>query len=1136
MPQNTTNEYKDNLGPVPVFAAALGHDMPLTFSQYMSEVPGDMKVSVTPAALKFSSKSIKRLIRRNAIIANHTLNPPLRDGLLSVATYYQILNDMANNYERTHQDAWFEAYPQALLRSDAEIQALPEPTTSYLKSNRRRFIKRLAHYYWHYSNFTKELSASLANMLILTRLDGNEWTKAIASAVRWSWVNARTNLYARFPKFNGDEDFIFGNTRFAVGASTYGANIVSFPQWNVSVMGNMGASTQFIEQGLTTYGSQKDTVESLDYNPDSSTPDESEAQNLLLNMFNTIEQYGSGGHYGETDVYCPSRTYIENGLTLGYTSTDASSHGGLDDVHPAILARLNVNRESVAPRAISIANGNLTSRAWNNYLFYQKYGVINFSEMLDPNNDIYVIARDLLKIVVPSKSVEDCLKMIRGLPNVTMESLSKLMTYKHANQPTTATIVRWSPLVYETTSDGTPYARGSKFESNFERYDVDNSSISLMLHWAKDWPTLTPTVFPFASAAHSEGTPDSEKFNIQPFVLNSLPTMGNEFDFELDRRIVDPVGKFATMLDMISSSNTSPEDARVEGIGVGSEWFKSYIQAGSAMVFEEDPSTLRVPVAPLIDCTDPYQCGFNVVIAADDPNYNEWERYFTESGNFDFTTGNEGLPVARVDQVPTITTTVGEFEYATPVNPSYGITGWDETKSRPIYGRAHTTNSKYLDIMRHAFVFVGGAIFSHPWLTSAYKTAGNPIHDYSDLMQGSQSLQQWKNFDMDMRNAAFDPTMHDTTAPQAQQAEGWIIDRAAAYAYYSEDQAHPNTRNGNPLDEISIACYLYGRSSNTQNPFHVCNMALFLFAPDYGAVMPITFQSSMANLQPVALAINDGSRYMPALTAIDPKVARIMPRYDGSFQDYDRLDLYTKLRTSEWWLPFLKTAYYRPSSVGQYGVVDIYEDPIAPIEFMSQAKYVAASLATVIGMFSGIEDTIPFWSKSRFDREKQLLIGNNQLAGRAESTSMMPENGIISAPRVAKTYDNQSKFSANAPSNKFDEASAAKNAREFLGVSDGSTASDSSTPKSNVRGDGGAPSETKRTDKPRTTSHHRGKRPNGNRAKRSASPLPDFNDHQVVSPDRDAKLRSGDDSASSATVKIAETAEKKPTDSLSVVN
>lgn len=984
MPKQTNTELEVRSSE-PGFAIANVRPMPLQFRQVLSDAPDGMRISTEPPAIQLTRKSIRRSIKRNAVIGQYWLNLPLKDPLTSVSRIYKTLEAMAFNYQQKNQNAFFEVYPDLVILSDEEQQIedqggvltrdengsehlTPKPsllTTAALRRDYRKYAKRAAHYLFQYCEAKKFQIGALANLLLLTRLNGNEVMKFIASDLRWSRINTRCNMYQRFPSPTGDEAYIFSNSKYAVGSTTYGSDIVAFPLWITDIFGTRGAHFVDHTQVLSTNLEDGSKTFGVDGFPNANT--------LLGNMLEVIQKYGNARGYNEKSpisYYPPKMPEVENAGRLSLSEGDDWAYHG----------SVNSDAGTIEIEGAFNVKDNLTGRLWHNYDYWTKYLTLAFPEMMDPNSDFYVMATRELKLCQPSSNLEDCLKAVRDLPNIDAASLAANMFYKANGAPNTATIVKFAPMLYSSDTTGSDWRDESVFKANFERYDVDDNNTSFMISQAQNWPKLSPSLF--------------FKDKSSPIVVNATP----EYGFEMvgadvggpERYARTLTGKAAVLFDFIKHSDVGQDHKTVEFVGVTDAYAQNEMTIHDddhTVVFEEYPTEMFTLVQNLIDNTDLYQCGFNIMISNDDPNPNLWDQYFatTEMSNMAmvkqdnlFSPGQHNVPGVENGVCPTNPVFMGYYEGPQSDSPAIAAAKANAYK--------HPVNPTYLASMKHCFVFAGGGIFQHPLVMFANKSSGFFV---SKLSSDSVQKEKWWN--------SFHKAFGDNTS------------RLARGILEQGDWGPTDEADGVAVVPTSALRGVMGCIAN--KPKDAMYLRLSAFAEEFGPILPIMEEFPFANIAdqvpylgvgtPESLERPDASPYhgkvepatrMYRIGGDKGSAPTAVPTFDFS-SIY--INFYDRDTTPAVFMKYFVGALKCPNVIVDpvNGTTRYSESEQITVDLQPDWKWLFTTMAKQVAQFAGLKSTNPFWDEMAAAKPSQADVS---------SAAAFPENNIMALPRVAR--------------------------------------------------------------------------------------------------------------------------------------
>lgn len=964
MDQNKTKE----MLPTAPFALANVRQMPLQFEKAISDVPDGLKVSTLPPDIKLTSRSIRKALKRNAIVLIHHVNACLVDELVSVSRYYKIISQMAFNYQREHENAFFDIYPDLVILSDEEEQQIAAGTlvfdTNYKRQNYRKFAKRLAHDIYDYHEAKKMQTAALLNLMSFTRFNGNEVTKSIASQVRWTYINTNCVLYERFPSFIGAEAYQTQLMSVALGTSTYGADLISMPYQITDIYGNRGFHCQPIDSLISRI--EKDYGVLPNFTGEN-LPNFDKLKELTDHMKRTIANYGqatptyTAGKPSFTK-FSPAMMKIENG----------GSYSAVGAAFTVAQAKMNVDGDIVQtenPAGLGLDGDQLTNRMWSAFKFWTNYLVTVHPEFMDPNSDKYEFCISQLKILEPSSKLEDLISKVRALPNIDIADLASRMSYKKSGQVTTANIVKWSPMDFTSTEAGYTF-RGSTFADNYERLEVDSNNTADMINKSKAWPKLGPTMF-F----------DKNKLSNKPLVANCVPMVGVDFPAHNDGSVGSEMlqtctGKNAAFLDYCIANGIDPNSSNMEFVAVTDEFVKDFCKQDitKGIVFEECPDFVTVLSQPAIDCSDLLQCGFNVLVSADDPNPNAWEQYFCDPENY-----------RKVDSHADIITTVIKSG-ANALGPCFNNQ----------FGRAHLANEAYLTKLKHAMIFAGVGIFMSPLAALASSDVGYFVNGLQ-LVPKSGDVYGFPAAGMNSVDACFQGTGNFGVNLKEMVLSAGTASRTSGAKANTNLSQVISTIHGTVADDMNIQIWSispeYGRILIAHDKFDLSGISTII--PSAGLATPAV--SQFGNI--------------PTIGLIKPLTGNIAT--EGSVDNDDAGWPTIGLTVKEMDLQFLFPAAQLLFFIGSITIPQLYVDPESgiftsgepyKIDMLSDYKWVFSTIAKQVAMFAGINATIPFWDSGIQAGSPSFNIA---------STHDIPENNIAAEPRVPRGVRTSGKNFAN---------------------------------------------------------------------------------------------------------------------------
>lgn len=964
----------------PNFAITNVESYPVQFDQYLSEVPTAVKATVLTPRIQPTRKTPAQNINRSAVIGSFWLNPPHREPIIRIATIYKALYNLAFNYDRTHYDSFFNAYPELLIRSTSE-EMDEFPTTADLKHNIKQYCKRVAHDLYYYEIGYANYLAALLNMLALTRYEGATPFKELASHFRWSRINSYTGNFQKWWAPVGLVEYMTAKTAFAAGKTTYGADILAIPIWVTDIFSSRGAQTpewqnaftiDTTDKGSTIYGG-KDVPSTF--------------RTLLVNEYRIYSQYGHAGR-GRLP---PNSPYIENGETVWVKNDATPTQAGV-----YMANRHGFGPGFKAPDTVPYANAtwdNIRDNFWNAYAYWESWLTQNFAHYKDPNSDFVELFTNQIKVLEKGKVVRDLLNVVRSNKNYDVIDLLQRMTYKGDNKPQTSGFVRLSLPLSDTTQNDPSFKQDLVFLENFERYDVDLELTSEILQDAEKWPSLTPNTVQIPDSSISGDS------TVYPLVPDAHVPFGLYMGDD-KTKAASLSGPVATWFDLACTASLTPEDTNLTAIGVTAKYAEDFIKSADGIIFEEEPSKVYIPNARLIDNTDIYQCGFNVLISTQNTD-SEWDKFYRSASNFAASTN----AVDAIDNP-------GIFTGSTHV-PRYPAVLTSNKEG--VDFSLHTSETKYLESIGHALIFVGQGILNHPWLMRSYKQSGNMIASLDlEYYDGANDA----NKSTIQKFYATGKTGSDVTDTSVCK----LISSAHTWAGFTQPNA-ADTAVGDQLNGVTksatIIDAIYDMNAKSAN---VVTMA---FNPAYGDV-------------PLAMMINP----LDDLSDAQPPVTG--ETYVGDSNDYGSIslsllgvnnpeglfDIQTGEMTLRSYQPgprnrlaaFIESFAFRPVT-GVLGLVrPSGKDHVGRITLAGASSWILALMSKVTVSFPGIEDLQAFW--------QHVSSSKLELDAPSPSSSTMPENSLIAEPRSPNSSVNDS-HSNNRRANR--DSSPAVNPRSTVG-------------------------------------------------------------------------------------------------------
>lgn len=966
--------------------------------------PDDPKFKLTP-------QSIATIFSQDSILALHWLNLPLKEGAIFVPYLYQQIRAVVEEYQLHHEDAFYEQYPELLVLKKGETT----PSGSALRVEHRKYDRRLAHKVWHYTNAAYMYSGSLANLMMMAHMNGEGQQVSFGLSCKIGYINTAANRFGLFPKPLGCLAKIGEYSKFAVGETSYGSTFVSAPWWVTDIFGNRGQHNFSISQ---LYGEDSEDGDNL-VTVDASAADTQRMKVATANAYNVLKLYGydtvntSGKHSsyigqvldstGKKNVV-PSCPHVENGSVI-HTHDSA----GISVVMPTNKDGNDMYNGFSYVKPYDGSSGswnhdNMISRAWDTFNFWQNYIEKYFHDFSEHDSQIRYFFTKVIKVLEESLPTDKFFATINvsatpgSIHAIDARDLRNYMIYKKDNKANTATIIKWAPII---DHDGDEWLDG-EFDNNFNRYPIDTLGEADYLKESEVWPRLTPTIFADV-AGDKTGA-------MKPYVFNAMVTPGTSYDGGLFSDNYKeyfgakaPVGRFASMLDMASSANIDAKNTSVDVLAIDPEAAKKFVKSGDAIIMKARPSTPMVYEQPLIDTTDPFQCGFNIIISHEAKAKNEFSKWYSDSLNYiqDSTDTNPvdvTLPPANWGDGST-----GNEFY--PTNPSCGkitISGTDYMI------KSHAMCEYYFAMKSHLLVFVGDGIFTHPAVAGGKFTAGNPAERFylSDTTTAGVSFFQ-------------SVKAITTTITDNKMEDDSVTDWGEANVMSIMHSMEPHLFNNGDMTEFRTSRELFHRAidnlqtvvSNVVNQYQQ-----FVFDPAYGPVSPVTYEMppvGFSGWAPLPYDVDVNQSYTPEDNAayLKPMVAY---KNQGSTDAVDYIpelaDIAPRWKPIEtsalFWLWFIDSFKYM--KIRMVGVTpSVYENPIKIAGCSSFAKALWAMISRTTVFFTGVEDTLPLYEIPE-DKMK-----SREPSIEASVTINLP--GTVKTPRVVYSKTT-SKGTANVSS------------------------------------------------------------------------------------------------------------------------
>lgn len=928
---------------------ARGVSMPTALERIRDVAPEKASSRVNTPTLKLSPLSRSEVISRQSILASYWLNLPFKEGAITVPKLYNMIRLIVEKYQAENEDAFYEQYADLLILKKDER---PEGRWA-LRINHKKYDRRLAHHLFHYVNATTAYLGALANLFILANVEGQGRFATFGLSCKVGYIHTAANRMREFPLPEGLAAYISKYSKFAVGQTDYDALFTAIPMWITDVFGNRGQHCFSVSDAAASFLENGDGIADFD----NKGLDAAQATELYNNMYKVLSMYGydavdaTGKHHSyvgklldPTGLCCavPSCPHVENGAVAaaeigpsGHTLVVPLNDDGTKDYFGFTYVKNN----SGEPGALK--TDNIISRAWDTFNFWQTYLITYFSAFGSPNSQIRNFAVNDLHLLGNPMSVESFGKSINVEGYFDASSIADYMVFKKDNAVNTATIVKWAPILGSTSDDD----RSTYFEDNYNRYPCDLDDTGKYLIESEKWPRLTPTVF-------HEVIEDTADGILAPYVANSIETPTVLFDAdEANFPAKSPVGKYATLLDVASSASLDPETSSVDILALDNEVARKFVEDDNAIVFSERPTTPLTYSQPLIDCTDPLQCGFNVIISNEADAKDELTGWFTSDSKF----LNLGS-IEELDDVYQPPVGFGEGVESDPFYPTQPSFTNLEFQAQQYLVRSNVRAEGYMAAIKHAIIFMGADIFRHPVLKGSALTAGYPnakiTMNNSEAAEGAVAVMKVFKDSLSTVNES------DITLDSLRQSVAASVGKAMTISRHSKV-----VKSGFPL---ALRMFDLLQSVGTE----ASTLRLFTYNPEYGPVNPFTYQLPEVGLMPAALmnAVDPGFRpFLKGNNNSGPITPYAGPNSIGSSRLYEyspeMLNLapqWTPLDTpATFWLWFIDNVSF--SKIYRMGYsYAIHNKPVKLAGFSSPAKMLLAMYSRSVVYFTGSKDTVPF--------------------------------------------------------------------------------------------------------------------------------------------------------------------------------
>lgn len=988
----------------PVTVLGNAANVPLPFKTAIVDIPDARNISYLRQDLQLTkADDLDNFENGHVIPSIHFFNPPLRNDMLVGSRNYLRLKTLADNSNIKDQTPFWLQYrnaakrflPGTTITKDVAIQQ-----SDTLNS-------MIVEYLLQYRSCKLYQAASMFNFFTLLCFNGDERTKNIMRNVRWSWLNGFLNQYAKTPVGKGDEAYLLDFTRPAVGRNSTGGDIVSLPWWNTSIFGNIGCERvspdNLVKHVILSDGTRiADPVFKYGATFDQQKDDEALLAAELVNNIHVARYLaGMDANYkitldnttgkikkrsSTTGIERPvaSLPHIENAYTMWAHSGDFASTAHMNEASEQYYYSEDWNQTD-----------NLTARAWNSYVYWTNLIEKVFPEMSNTRSDIFLISQQLG--LFETSSIPDNLrKAVRENVDHPYDifSLAQNMAFRDgtARKTTNATVVRWAPPV--AASDPRAEDVGITNEAladlyNFRRYRFDEENVEVSLALYRAWPHFDPAVFcpDIINESTAEELEDATGYAIEPAVINTIPSLGDPYE----NGILTPTGKYGVLYDNARVNAEYRENENELGfIGITKDVADQVTSLHeNNFIFKEAPMQVMSYQMPLIDTSDPFQCGFYALIADDDAHDNIWRQYFMDKGK-------------RFTNVSV--TETGEVTYGDdadyPASPAYQpVNGSNNT-----YQREDVANKDYLGLMKHCLIFLGGDIFDHPIARFTH-----PLCSFAAQKITSSELQlETKDYaSMVYPDADEDPEpVPDWYAIDLNNVAG----KALRYAAFGIYDGYHYEQNGGEFFTSPAQGWSQAFADNIAESY----FKIFLTDPKYGPV------NIISSLPPAAYLADkmphfyvDGDQSFSSKNAnpeMDPN-AKLLPFdvgvtdlsiYSGSVGagaiDAEKLAIvrFTMddfIRAPSWWLFFIDSIKNWYSRSYYFGTERPRGKAPVFLNFRCQNKWAATLAANIVASSMSANAQVNFWD-SISPKDEKPNIG---------TTSSIPGCDILPEPREPRS-------------------------------------------------------------------------------------------------------------------------------------
>lgn len=783
----------------------------------------------------------------------HFRNPPLMDGLMTVNTVFHMIEDKVISYQLDHNDAFYSQNQKLLKLVLSASEDMSNWSDEYIRINHREFSRRLAHWFWQFCNYSTMYLASCVNLCLWGHVKGKGKMHDTGEAMKLGRVNnALTRLGAYFlPK--GRVQYFADNSKYGVGQVVSNAFAFSVPYWNTAMYGSPSRVTTNLSDNIvgakfvddvTGYAVDKADSSSKDYqyfmslarNMDRVKADfvrddiTADAQSNLHHVNYIMDQLDTTA---TKDVNVGASTpYIENGQVLTLDSGDeVSMNLGCN----GSLLYESQTRQKVGDGSY-VTTDNLINRIWDTFDFYLESMEEYFVEMSNQTSPVVEFFKSLGLLEDPVSSSK-LWNMFDTSNTVTLDSLRDQMIYKKGNRAKASSEIKWAPIF----DDYTHSWKDDDFDNNFNRYKVDLDDDYEIVREASKWPSNNPMIFHEAI--------NGDDGSIEPFVMNSDQS-GSIIckSTRTERPVKGMMGKYLSILDYMSSSVFDYLQTAVSCIGTSPDTVKEFLDRGDGTVYRETLDCVHNLWYPLVDNSDPYQCGFYLVVYANSTERTEHEQFYMNPDRIKVSVNAKNTSPIAFD-----------VDSNAPSLALNAAVGWVTPET---YKIPHVANPDYLERQRYCFIFLGDSIWFHPEAVGFLSASGNPTEYIAEIYDADPDAHQ------ELHDLIDDVTTFCYTASSNSKTPGSIdvdsstltMDQFVAAGLLGDSCiAKKSIYPGLAFSTLTYGLFAFTNVPNTVEVMQT------MFNPSYGPITPIIYdmpnigQSGMAQ-QTRAVSQDNNSR------------------------------------------------------------------------------------------------------------------------------------------------------------------------------------------------------------------------------------------------------------------------------------